>query len=336
MITRSDPRVALYQGASRTTNLRCALDLVLEDIDWLNRRHVVVKPNLVMVERAQAITHRDALAAVLEAIRCRYTGRLTIAEGCALHPTVEAFDAQGYDQLATFYNARLCDLNADEVEPVTVYSRDAHPLKLRMARTILQSDCRVSLGLPKTHDAVLVTLTIKNMIMGGLVNRRLIDWHAKPAWLDRIGQIARGHGDGWGSDKVAMHQSYPIINLNLALLAPLVLPHLSVLDGFVAMEGAGPVEGTPVPWGIALAGADALAVDTLAARLMGFELGEIGYLSYCAELGLGCADLDQIQIVGNVAPAAVARSFTPHPRHAEQRRWQQPDAAHLLQRVATA
>jgi uncharacterized protein (DUF362 family) len=328
--------VALCHGESRTTNLRTALNLMIDEIDWPSRRDVVVKPNLVMVERAHAITHRDALAAVLEAIRCRYAGLLTIAEGCALHPTTEAFDAQGYDQLATFYNARLCDLNADEVEPVTVYSRDAHPLKLRMARTIVRSDCRVSLGLPKTHDTVLVTLTIKNMIMGGLVNRRLTDCHAKPAWLDRIGQIARGHGDGWGSDKIAMHQSYPIINLNLALLAPLVLPHLSILDGFIAMEGAGPVEGTPVPWGIALAGADALAVDILAARLMGFELGEIGYLSYCAELGLGCADLERIQIVGNIAPAAVARSFTPHPRHVEQRRWQQPDATHLLQRAATA
>jgi uncharacterized protein (DUF362 family) len=335
MTIKPEPRVALCRGESRTMNLRSALDLVLDDVDWPSRRHVVVKPNLVMVERAHAITHRDALAAVLEAIRGRYTGLLTIAEGCALHPTTEAFDAQGYDQLAAFYDARLCDLNADEVEPVTVYSRDAHPLKLRMARTILHSDCRVSLGLPKTHDTVLVTLAIKNMIMGSLVNRRLTACQSKPAWLDRIGQIARGHGDGWGSDKVAMHQSYPIINLNLALLAPLVLPHLSVLDGYVAMEGAGPVEGTAVPWGVALAGSDALAVDTLAARLMGFELREIGYLSYCAELGLGCADLEQIRVVGNIAPEAVVRSFTPHPRHAEQRRWQRFDAARLLQRAAT-
>ncbi len=170
--------------------------------------------------------------------------------------------------------------------------------------------------------------------MGSLVNRRLAGCDGRPALIDRLGQIAHGHGDGWGSDKVAMHQSYPIINLNLALLAPLVLPHLSVLDGFVAMEGAGPVDGTPLPWGVALAGADALAVDTLAAQLMGFELGEIGYLSYCAQLGLGCADMGRVQILGDVAPETVARRFRPHPQHVQQRSWQRPDADALLRRAA--
>jgi uncharacterized protein (DUF362 family) len=333
MTTCPQPRVALCQGIDRTANLRRALDLVLDDIDWASRHEVLVKPNLVMADRPHAITHRDALAAVLDAVRARYRGPLTIAEGCALQPTTAAFEAQGYAALATFYDARLCDLNADIAEPVTVYRRDARPLRLRLSRSVLQSDCRISLSLPKTHDTVLVTLTIKNMIMGSLVNRRLSSCDGRSSLIDRVGQVVRGHGDGWGSDKRAMHQSYPIINLNLALLAPLVLPHISVLDGFVAMEGAGPVDGVPVPWGIALAGTDALAVDVLAARLMGFALREVGYLSYCAQLGLGCGDLECVQILGNVTPETVARSFVPHPLHAEQRRWQHLNAANLLRGI---
>ena len=55
------------------------------------------------------------------------------------------------------------------------------------------------------------------------------------------------------SDKMKMHQSYPVINLNLALIAPLVAPHLTVIDAFEAMEGNGPTEGTPVPLRLALA-----------------------------------------------------------------------------------
>jgi uncharacterized protein (DUF362 family) len=336
MTKTAQPRVALCQGADRIANLRQTLDLVLDDVNWTSRRHVLVKPNLVMADRPYAITHRDALATVLDGVRARYRGPLTIAEGCALRPTVEAFEAQGYTELAAFYDARLCDLNADAVDSVTVYSHAARPLQLRLARSVIQSDCRISLSLPKTHDTVLVTLAIKNMIMGSLVNRRLSASDGRPAWLDRVGQIVCGHGDGWGSDKRAMHQSYPIINLNLALLAPLVLPHLSVLDGFVAMEGAGPVDGVPVPWGVALAGVDALAVDVLAARLMGFALREVGYLSYCAQLGLGCADLERIEVLGNSPPEAAARSFAPHPRHAEQRCWQYSGAAELLRRAVVA
>jgi uncharacterized protein (DUF362 family) len=120
------------------------------------------------------------------------------------------------------------------------------------------------------------------------------------------------------------------MNLNLARLAPLVLPHLSILDGYVAMEGAGPVHGDPVPWRIALAGTDPLAVDVVAANLMGYALKQIGYLAHCAQLGLGQADLAKIAIVGNVAPETVARSFRPHPQHRAQRQWAHPQEAELL------
>jgi uncharacterized protein (DUF362 family) len=325
------PRIALCHGTERASNLCCALELVMDDIHWSSRRAVVVKPNLVIPHRPHAITHQDALAVVLEAVRMRYAGPLTIAEGCALHSTTEAFKPLGYETLAAFYDAHLLDLNADETVPVTVYDRSAGPLHLRLARRIVESDCRISLSLPKTHDVVLVTLSIKNMVMGSLVNRRVAGSHGRAAWRDRVGQIVRGHGEGWGSDKTAMHQGYPMINLNLALLAPLVRPHLSVLDGFVAMEGAGPIGGTPAPWGVAVAGTDPLAVDVFTAQLMGLGLDEVGYLKYCAQLGLGCADPERMEVLGNVDPHTVARPFVPHPRHHEQRRWHHPDAARLLQ-----
>jgi hypothetical protein len=73
-----------------------------------------------------------------------------------------------------------------------------------------------------------------------------------------------------------------------------------------------------------------LAVDTLAAHLMGYPLVEVGYLYYCAQIGLGQGDLNQIEVVGNIAPTDVARPFAPHPQHQQQRRWQHPQAGVLL------
>lgn len=330
MRNNAPTRVALCHGGDRTVNLRRAVALVIDEIDWSNRRAVLIKPNLVAAGFPYAITHPDALAAMLDAVRQRYDGPLTIAEGCAVDPTMDVFAAQGYGELAAFYRVRLVDLNADETVLVTVFDRKGGPLCLRLARTVVTSDCRISLSLPKTHDTVLVTLSIKNMIMGALVNRRLAGCAGRPAWLDRLGKMLRGHGNGWGSDKRAMHQGYPTINVNLALLAPLVRPHLSVLDGCIAMEGAGPVFGEPVPWGIAVAGTDPLAVDLFTARLMGFSREEVGYLHYCAELGLGCTDPEQIKVLGGIDPETVARRFRPHPRHAEQRRWHRAGALDLL------
>jgi uncharacterized protein (DUF362 family) len=330
------PHIALCRGTERALNLRHTLQLVLDDIPWHRRRNVLVKPNMVVPSRPYAITHHDALAVLLDEIRARYDGPLTIAEGCALDSTAAAFKSHGYEALAAFYRARLIDLNAAEVVPAQVYGRRSRPLHLRLARCVIESDCRISLSLPKTHDVVLVTLSIKNMIMGSLVNRRLSCGNGRPRWLDRVGQIIKGHGNGWGSDKLAMHQSYAIINLNLGRLAPLVRPHLSVLDGFVGMEGDGPIDGTPVPWGIAVAGTDPLAVDVFTAHLMGIGLNEVGYLSYCAQLGLGCAELQSFNVVGNVAPEMVARPFAPHPNHHRQRRWQHPDALRLLRQATPA
>ncbi|HNB54406.1 MAG TPA: DUF362 domain-containing protein [Anaerolineales bacterium] len=329
-------KVALYYGDQRTETLRAALEAVIDQIPWNTRQDVVVKPNLVMESRPYAITHREALAVTLEMIRDRYSGKLTIAEGCAVSSTREAFANQRYNELAQRFDCRLVDLNTDEPVPVIVHDKQLADLHLRLSRTIVESDCRVSLCLPKTHDAVLVTLSLKNMIMGSLVNRRLSERPERPFWLDRVDQIMHGHGNGRGSDKLAMHQSFPVMNLNLALLAPLVTPHLSVVDGFIAMEGEGPVNGDPIPWGVAFAGTDALAVDATVAGLMGFPIEQVGYLHYCARLGLGAYRPEEIDLIGNVDPASIARNFRPHPRHEEQRKWQFPDVEERLFQNARA
>jgi uncharacterized protein (DUF362 family) len=129
---------------------------------------------------------------------------------------------------------------------------------------------------------------------------------------------------GAQSDKLAMHQGYPTINRNLAALAPWVWPQLAVIDGWAGMEGAGPVEGDPVDWHLALAGTDALAVDALTADLMGFRLADIGYLDYCRQLGLGVAELADIDALGTVDLAAARHSFRPHPTVRQQRAWLRP------------
>jgi len=324
-------QVALFQSSERTTAIHQALAAVIDALPWQRYQRVVIKPNLVMYDRPYANTHPATLQTVLAMIRDHYRGPLTIAEGAAVQSTTAAFTAHGYPALAQRYGCQLLDLNGDETVEVALPTGAGKPLTLRLARTIVESDCRVSLSLPKTHDTVLVTMALKNMIMGALVNRRVAKSHHRPYWLDRLGQLLFGHGNGWGSDKRAMHRTYPLINLYLAQLAPLVRPHLSIVDGFVAMEGAGPVDGDPVPWGIALAGVDPLAVDLLAAHLMGFRLEEVGYLAYCAQAGLGVAELNAITVVGNVLPAAVRRTFVPHPQHQAQRQWQHPQAAHLIQ-----
>ncbi len=73
---------------------------------------------------------------------------------------------------------------------------------------------------------------------------------------------------------------------------------LAVMDGTVCGDGAGPRTMTPHGKNILLASADSVAIDAVAANLMGFEPMDIPYLRLCHERGLGVADLREIEIKG--------------------------------------
>jgi len=63
------------------------------------------------------------------------------------------------------------------------------------------------------------------------------------------------------------------LNLNQAVaeLNQVLRPRLIVVDGTIAMEGDGPIAGTPVDLNVVMAGTDAVALDTICARIMGID-----------------------------------------------------------------
>jgi uncharacterized protein (DUF362 family) len=73
----------------------------------------------------------------------------------------------------------------------------------------------------------------------------------------------------------------------------------TVMDGTVAGDGAGPRTMIPRVKNLLLAAADSVAIDAIAARLMGFDPLSIPFLRMAHERGLGIADPRQIEIVGD-------------------------------------
>jgi uncharacterized protein (DUF362 family) len=72
----------------------------------------------------------------------------------------------------------------------------------------------------------------------------------------------------------------------------------AVMDGTVCGNGAGPRTMEPVVKDYILASDDSVAIDAVAAHMMGFDPLSIPYLSMCQERELGVADLKNIEIVG--------------------------------------
>jgi len=82
-----------------------------------------------------------------------------------------------------------------------------------------------------------------------------------------------------------------------------------VLDGIVAMEGDGPSSGTTRKMELVMASADAVAIDSCLARIMGVEPLDILVTKEAHALGLGEADLSKIEMAGDSIDGFVAKDF---------------------------
>ncbi len=73
------------------------------------------------------------------------------------------------------------------------------------------------------------------------------------------------------------------------------------MDGTTAGNGAGPRLMKPETKNVILASADQVAIDAVAAKLMGFDPLQIKYIGLAHEAGLGTGDPREIEVVGDVS-----------------------------------
>jgi hypothetical protein len=72
----------------------------------------------------------------------------------------------------------------------------------------------------------------------------------------------------------------------------------AVMDGTIAGDGPGPRAMMPHVKNLLLASADQVAIDAVAAKMMGFDPLAIRYIRLAHEAGLGCGDVREIEVVG--------------------------------------
>ena len=72
----------------------------------------------------------------------------------------------------------------------------------------------------------------------------------------------------------------------------------SVMDGTICGDGAGPRTMKPVVKNLILASGDSVAIDAIAAKIMGFDPLNIPYIRMCHERGLGVGNPQDIEVIG--------------------------------------
>jgi len=109
------------------------------------------------------------------------------------------------------------------------------------------------------------------------------------------------------------HWTHPVIHETLVdLLMIQKKIHrgiFAVMDGTFAGDGPGPRCMIPHVKDVLLASADQVAIDAVAAKLMGIDPMSIRFIRLAHEAGLGCGDPREIEIVGDAAEAAKSWNF---------------------------
>ena len=306
--------ISLVRRENRRQTIFAALDLIRGDVTATLAEQILLKPNFLSGSNQLASTHPDAIRGILDFLQTvpNPPQKVIIAEGGNEDYAGQAFRTFGYYALADEYGfpIQLIDLNRETAwQETKITLTDNHETVVRMPKIVLDAPCTFSVAIPKTHDVCVVTLALKNMIMGTLYK------------LDRI----KMHGFGSHAERQLPAEAQ-ILNLNLARVARYLKPDIAVIDGTVGLQGNGPGGTDAVDWGIAVAGTDVIAADTVMTKAMGFEPAEMGLLHYAEQLGLGVTDLNRINIVGG-SIKGVQRAFTPHEKTPLQLQWQVPQAA---------
>jgi uncharacterized protein (DUF362 family) len=251
-------RVSIVKALAYDQRIYPQMRLLLGDhFKDLRGKLILLKPNLVEFEPDNCInTHPIVVHAAYEAFRALGAATVRIAEGPGhRRNTLDLADAAGYFKTVPGFEDNFVDLNLDDVTRVRPARQFSRIKKLYLPNSVLGADLLVSMAKMKTHHWAGATLSMKNLF--GTVPSGIYGWPKNVL-----------HWAGIDESIADLHNAYP--------------RHFAIVDGIVGMEGNGPIQGTPKPAGVLVAGNDPAAVDATCCRIMKIDPLQIQYLRLVA------------------------------------------------------
>lgn len=258
---RSPVGIAFGNGAKE--NVKQALSLI--SLTAVRGKSVLIKPNIGRAAHpGQGInTDPQAVAGAIESMKDAGAARIAVGESPIVGvDTMQAFARTGIVEVAEAYGVELIDLNAKK------FIRKEIPdhrilTETKVCASVYEFDLVLSLPVAKCHMHTGVTLSIKNM-KGCLFGHEKVRYHQL--------EYEEGH-------------VFPEKTLDSAIsdLAMVLLPDISVIDGYIGMEGMGPSGGEPIKSDFAIASTSPLGADMFGCIMMGIDPAEIPHLRLVAE-----------------------------------------------------
>lgn len=266
------------EAIARALDLLGGLEKVIDPGD-----SVLLKPNILAASPPEAATttHPAVVSAMCEFVLAA-GGKPVVGDGAGISrpgATAKALKVSGIEEAALKAGARVVNFETAGFTLVEV----PDPLqfrKLYIANPVLEADVVISLPKLKTHELTYYTGAVKNFF-GTLPLKCRKETHLL------------GKRDLFGE---AVADVYSIIK-----------PDFAVMDGIIGMEGNGPSHGEPVNSDVILASQDCVALDIVAAEMIGFEPLKIPTTAGALKKGFG----NQCPIVVGTPLKEVKKKFKP-------------------------
>lgn len=274
-----------------TVNVTKALQVALDHLGGINRfissgDRVLIKPNLIkdVPPEAHATTHPAVIEAVVRhVIDCG--GRPFIGDSPAFGDLSTVAIKTGVANICKRYGIPLVSFSS----PVHVNIPDPLVQRIAIDQAALDADRIINIPKLKTHTQVGMTAAVKNLF-GCVVGKRKVVMHFK------IGDMNHHFGR-------MLLEVYKVLN-----------PALHIVDGIVAMEGDGPVNGDPRCLGLIAASSDGLALDRVICEIIGLPVASIEVFAALSRHYGKDIDIKDIEILGGPIRSFVHGNFIPPKR----------------------
>jgi uncharacterized protein (DUF362 family) len=274
---------------------------------------VAIKINLSGSKEIYANTHYETVESLIQYLREKFAiNQITVVEGSdgaffSSKTTWDIFYKFKYKEVE-LQGARLANLDELPHENILEVETINGPQQVNFCR--FPTDYLISVVPPKTHNIFPVSLSIPNLVGFVKPEQRVLMFGATAQEMKRI--------NFFQSEKY--FQLVQFANRNFVALLKQIPPSLVLIDGLYGMEGKGPIKGSPVFHGFAIASEDAVAADALATHVMGFNPDDVPYLDMAYREGLGNS---RWQNIIGIDPLQVKFPYRPHPLFQRQRKWRE-------------
>ena len=262
-------------GIAKVTQLQNKSEIKSKLFDLLNQMKmrdeikipptasVIIKPNICLVKGYETGATVDPfiIKCLVDWLLQNYNIKvINIGESDATALNVDvAFKVLGWDNTFKEY-PNVCLLNLTKDDQVSIELKGLYFKNLKISKSFIESNFLISVGKLKTHTITGITGILKNQ-----------------------------YGVNPIKNKAQYHLNLDDVICDLNMVRS---PDLCLIDGIIAMEGAGPVSGVPNPLGLLIVGNDAVAVDHACARIMGFNPNKISHLMLAVKQKLGSIDYE--------------------------------------------